>query len=1457
MFLTCPSVAFAENIGDDTNSLFDEFTVDNNLDETEDDSKTNEDEDSLEKNSDEVNNLDDDKTTSNNDTEPSSDEATTLDGENVSPDKESTSDNSSKATSSDETDTESSKGSTEDQESLQANSSTSVKSTTASSSNEAGTDSTKETTAGQESLQGNSSSSASSSASTSVSSSASSSARSSESSLVIDDSNIEPCEPETITVSLEENEVDNLPDEETLFAKYVDKQFGVDYFEQDTAIGTMLFRRASAYSKLNDNEKKVYDKAYELISSISSGQTSNTELFFTPDELGISPSEILVEDMYEYSYSNNIWSGRPNSDKINQGLETLKEQQGIDATNIVHAIISDHPELLYWFGREYKIGISNYSCGENSREIKKTSNTEGTKDGIIKVSKFAVAFSVSQSYGLLADESHFYTYKADTEKTSKTSTALANAQAIADSCEGLDDFEKLVAFKEKICSLVKYNTLASKNNISNMGSDPWELIYVFDNDPETNVVCEGYSKAFQYLCDISNFDDYNLYVLSVSGDMTYYSSGKTQGGPHMWNIVHYNGQNYLTDVTNCDEDNIEQGNTSLFMKGYTSGDVNNGYIITKKIKSTEREITYKYSNDMLSLYAYDLSELALNDTDYSSESMPVDPFHYTIKFDRNTGTSGTMGAITNCINGKEYQLTANAYKKDCSKFAGWNTKSDGTGKFFSDGMTVSNLATEEGQIIRLYAQWEADPDICDHKAWLDGEFITCSYVITKDATATEYGTIEKRCDYCGKVIESKNIHPYDTYRIEKSDGTIVEIQGYFDHDYAKKAWELTNKYRKENGLNELEYNESTQNESDIRALETKVSSFSTRPNGQSWNSLTAKWAGGAELRNNSAKTPEQLMENWTKYSTYSTNLLGSFAASSVGCFHVVNGFTAKDGITEKIYWAQQFTLKDAVSEQTATTKQPESANTACQHNNKDYTLISAATCIEKAKYKVTCKDCRKVIDTNYTKLTDKCDYNNHIGYVESMRVDATVKKEGTILYVCKGCGASYTKSIPKLTCQHDSTTKREENGVGYIICKTCGKKIGTYNIQDECTHTYGSKYVQRVVADEKTWGETDRCCSKCGKVLSTEKVHPYKAYTVVDKNGKKQTLYGWFDYDSAHKVAELTNQYRKENGTTWLSYNECLQYASDIRALEAAVYWSHTRPNGTKWNTVDTKWTYGGENLGSGYTNPADVMVGWKNSPGHNRNLLFGTQEGDTPYKAISVSCFHKYSFSDSVPGKAYETLYWSQHFTFYAYDVEKTETQKTDQKKTEPQTTPTTKPENKTTNTGRYRHCEWEIVNGKSYWYENNVIQGTFDDPNGVLGDGTVRGREIYDPASDGWYWLDSVYEGAKACGKEVWMPYIYQNEDKWDDETKRNLAYESDDGMGECVLSAMKNKTGKWVRYDENGRMLKGWVKIEGTLATIYPEQEGNIYYYDNRTGLMAKGHVTIGGVEYYFDEVTGALR
>lgn len=126
--------------------------------------------------------------------------------------------------------------------------------------------------------------------------------------------------------------------------------------------------------------------------------------------------------------------------------------------------------------------------------------------------------------------------------------------------------------------------------------------------------------------------------------------------------------------------------------------------------------------------------------------------------------------------------------------------------------------------------------------------------------------------------------------------------------------------------------------------------------------------------------------------------------------------------------------------------------------------------------------------------------------------------------------------------------------------------------------------------------------------------------------------------------------------------------------------------------------------------------------------------------------------------------------------------------------------------NTGIGIDKKWVTINGADYWYENGVRQGL-----------EGRGKEIYDPASDAWYWLDSVDQGKKATSKDV---YQESEAGQWADRA---------DG------------TGKWVRYDAQGHMIKGW-------------SADKRYYFDPIYGTMAKGDAVIDGRTYHFDKNTG---
>ena len=83
----------------------------------------------------------------------------------------------------------------------------------------------------------------------------------------------------------------------------------------------------------------------------------------------------------------------------------------------------------------------------------------------------------------------------------------------------------------------------------------------------------------------------------------------------------------------------------------------------------------------------------------------------------------------------------------------------------------------------------------------------------------------------------------------------------------------------------------------------------------------------------------------------------------------------------------------------------------------------------------------------------------------------------------------------------------------------------------------------------------------------------------------------------------LINSYRQMNGLPELRWSPALEECAAIRAEEASEYWSHSRPSGKPWYTVNSK-IMRGENLAMGYTSAEDIVNNWINSPAHNELLL-------------------------------------------------------------------------------------------------------------------------------------------------------------------------------------------------------------------------------------------------------------
>ena len=79
---------------------------------------------------------------------------------------------------------------------------------------------------------------------------------------------------------------------------------------------------------------------------------------------------------------------------------------------------------------------------------------------------------------------------------------------------------------------------------------------------------------------------------------------------------------------------------------------------------------------------------------------------YTIIYDGNGATAGTMDAQTCMIDGFTFSLSKNTYTKENYTFTGWNTMPDGSGTFYQDEANIYPLTETDQDEITLYAMWK-------------------------------------------------------------------------------------------------------------------------------------------------------------------------------------------------------------------------------------------------------------------------------------------------------------------------------------------------------------------------------------------------------------------------------------------------------------------------------------------------------------------------------------------------------------------------------------------------------------------------------------------------------------------------------------------------------------------------------------------------------------------------------
>lgn len=338
---------------------------------------------------------------------------------------------------------------------------------------------------------------------------------------------------------------------------------------------------------LSGIEKAIYNELKAMVKAVADGEESSAKFEIPVERLGIKSTWTKEE----LGVTGELLEGNRLTDETRTIL--IEQIFSQDNSKIFDLLLVNHPYDFYWFdktaGTSYTLLPSKMTVSQDGGSLTFTS-------GLV------YEYVVAVDYRDGGDA-----FKVSEAKVQSAEKALENAQSVIEKNAGKPDYEKLLSYRDEICSLASYDVNAAGGNYHSSYGDPWQIIYVFDHNPETKVVCEGYAKAFQYLCDDSQFSG-NVCVYTVTGWLDS-GSGKA---PHMWNIVSMDQQNYLVDVTSWDGGRISD--SGAFLLGVETGSVEDGY--TFRVHG--RDMVYTYDRETLSLYGESILTLAAKN--YGSEN---------------------------------------------------------------------------------------------------------------------------------------------------------------------------------------------------------------------------------------------------------------------------------------------------------------------------------------------------------------------------------------------------------------------------------------------------------------------------------------------------------------------------------------------------------------------------------------------------------------------------------------------------------------------------------------------------------------------------------------------------------------------------------------------------------------------------------------------------------------------
>lgn len=310
---------------------------------------------------------------------------------------------------------------------------------------------------------------------------------------------------------------------------------------------------------LSERDQFFYDLMLTRVKAILAGNETSTAITMDLAEM-VDRGEIEQAWMDDLMHMNVVSSHETtnqegDTDEGTEGTgESGEQQEGGYITSqlenwadhIYDALQYDHPYELYW--------------GSANSEIERDDD------------KNTITFSMGIAVEYREDEDNAYEFRSGDEGDALRQEAeKANevVEAIAAEAYDMDAEDAITYYNARVCSLVSYDNKSIGPEAVQGAMRPSNIVNTFDLDPDTNIICAGYSKSMQLLFNYwraaqeADGEDCKIYMYYTTGSAIEYIDKTPRDDGHAWNTIHSENGNCVVDTTHYDESD-GQGTFSAF-----------------------------------------------------------------------------------------------------------------------------------------------------------------------------------------------------------------------------------------------------------------------------------------------------------------------------------------------------------------------------------------------------------------------------------------------------------------------------------------------------------------------------------------------------------------------------------------------------------------------------------------------------------------------------------------------------------------------------------------------------------------------------------------------------------------------------------------------------------------------------------------------------------------------------